>query len=830
MKSILFTFLLLVGTVFAQEDKFIGLLKSDAPLKDKADACQELAHIGTGAAVPVLASLLTDEQLSQMARFALESIADPSADAALREALGKLKGRSLVGVIHSLGVRKDTQAVAPLAQFLTDPDPSVAQAAARAMGRMGGAAAPALERAVSGVSPASQLAVCEGLLRCAETMSGAEATAIYDKLRALPNLPHHVRVAALRGAILSRGAHGVPLLAEAIRTESYVPAADANRISMDLPGAEVTKALIGELGGANEDKQILLLQTLALRGDTTAVPALIPLAQTGSVNRRIAAIRSLVQLAHPSSLPILAALVKDPQQTVASAALTGLTGFPGKEAEERILALLQEPEAKIRTMGIEAVGQRCIMSALPTLLKLASDPDAGVARAGFKVLGELGGMEEIPGMVEVMCQTKAVSPAESALEAVCARESDKSLVSDKLLPGFAKAEGEPKLALLRLLGTVGSPKALAAVRGAAAESNPSVKETAQQVLCDWPSAEALADLAKIARETADPKIKQLALGGQVRLIPLQAVADAQKVEQIKQILPALERQEDKRLALAALGNLPTAGSLALIRPYLSGEGLKEEASAAAVAVAEKIVANSPGDVAEAMQQVQTGNKELAERARNVLAKVPKDVIEAGFTSIFNGKDLSGWDGKPGWWTVEDGALTAESTTAKPCAECNYLVWRGGQPANFELIADFRLSGQGNSGIQLRSKALPNWDTSGYQADMSGDGGLVGFVYEHTRGLIAGRGEQVTIGGDGKREVQKLGDAAELLKIYKPEDWNTYRIICRGQEIKLYVNGTLMCQFTDHDEKQAASKGVIALQMHPGPPMKVQFKNIRLKEL
>jgi hypothetical protein len=204
--------------------------------------------------------------------------------------------------------------------------------------------------------------------------------------------------------------------------------------------------------------------------------------------------------------------------------------------------------------------------------------------------------------------------------------------------------------------------------------------------------------------------------------------------------------------------------------------------------------------------------------------------EAGFTPIFNGKDLTGWDGKPGWWKVEDGALTAESTPEKPCEAANYLIWRGGQPADFELIADFRLSAAGNSGIQLRSQALPNWDTSGYQADMSGDGELVGFVYEHTRGLIAGRGERVSIGPDGKREAAKLGDAAELLKIYKKEDWNTYRIICRGPEITLFINGTLMCQFTDRDAQQAASQGIIALQMHPGPPMKIEFKNIRLKEL
>ncbi len=133
------------------------------------------------------------------------------------------------------------------------------------------------------------------------------------------------------------------------------------------------------------------------------------------------------------------------------------------------------------------------------------------------------------------------------------------------------------------------------------------------------------------------------------------------------------------------------------------------------------------------------------------------------TSLFNGKDLSGWEGAPGWWTVEDGALTAQSTPEKPCTECNYLVWKGGKPADFELTCDFKLSASANSGVQIRSETRPNWDTYGYQADMTGDGGLVGFVYHHKRGLIAARGEKVTITADGKKEVQKIGDAAELLK-------------------------------------------------------------------
>jgi len=197
-------------------------------------------------------------------------------------------------------------------------------------------------------------------------------------------------------------------------------------------------------------------------------------------------------------------------------------------------------------------------------------------------------------------------------------------------------------------------------------------------------------------------------------------------------------------------------------------------------------------------------------------------------ALFNGKNLSGWDGEPGWWTVEDGALTAESTAGKPCKKCNYLVWTNSQPSDFELTADFKLSNSANSGIQIRSETRPEWDTFGYQADMSGDGQLVGYVYHHQRGLIAARGEKVTITADGKKEVKKIGDSAELLKNFKKEDWNKYKIVCRGREITLYINDVLMCQITDNETK--ATSGIIALQMHPGPPMKVQFKNIILKEL
>jgi hypothetical protein len=204
---------------------------------------------------------------------------------------------------------------------------------------------------------------------------------------------------------------------------------------------------------------------------------------------------------------------------------------------------------------------------------------------------------------------------------------------------------------------------------------------------------------------------------------------------------------------------------------------------------------------------------------------------AGFLPMFNGLDLSSWEGKPGWWRVEDGAITSESTPQKPCPSAHYLMWRGGQPGDFEMRTEFRLFGaSANSGIQFRSRELPDWDTSGYQADMEGGDQWTGCLFEHTRGGVAMRGEKVVIDQDGTKHIAPLGDPKELLGHVKKNDWNSYRIVARGPDIMLEINGVVMCQVTDNQSGVAARDGVIALQMHPGPPMKVQFRNLRIRIL
>ena len=203
----------------------------------------------------------------------------------------------------------------------------------------------------------------------------------------------------------------------------------------------------------------------------------------------------------------------------------------------------------------------------------------------------------------------------------------------------------------------------------------------------------------------------------------------------------------------------------------------------------------------------------------------------GFTPIFNGQDLTGWAGRTDLWTVQDGAITGTTTKETALKKNTFLVWQGGQPGDFELRFEYKMVG-GNSGVQYRSKVLDEKDfvVGGYQADIDATPRYSGINYEEKgRGILAERGQRVTIGADGQKAVEKFGDAAELQKKIKAEEWNDYRVVAAGNNLKHYINGELMSEVTDNQTDKAAASGVLAFQVHTGPPMVVQFRNVRIKE-
>jgi hypothetical protein len=226
--------------------------------------------------------------------------------------------------------------------------------------------------------------------------------------------------------------------------------------------------------------------------------------------------------------------------------------------------------------------------------------------------------------------------------------------------------------------------------------------------------------------------------------------------------------------------------------------------------------------------------------------------ESGFKPIFNGKDLSGWEGRKPFWSVRDGAITGQTRDEKDLPSNTFLVWQGGEPANFELRLKFKLTGenekkQANSGVQYRSRIIDpmTFVVGGYQADID-TGRYIGMLYEERgRGILMQPGQKIRIGaaGDVKSGKSKQGKQKASVEtvstVTTPEalaaaytfgEWSELRIVAQGNHVQHFVNGKLTADVTDNDPALAPNSGVLALQLHKGPPMTVQFKDIQLKTL
>ena len=212
----------------------------------------------------------------------------------------------------------------------------------------------------------------------------------------------------------------------------------------------------------------------------------------------------------------------------------------------------------------------------------------------------------------------------------------------------------------------------------------------------------------------------------------------------------------------------------------------------------------------------------------------------GMEQLFNGRDLTGWDGDPRLWSVKDGALRGETTREKSARSNTFLIWKGGVVKDFELRLSYRTNSSNNSGIQYRSKQVPpresdanKWVVGGYQAEVRNNGVENGFIYDErgSRGRMCYVGEKVVWDPEkGKQIVGMVNDPKAIAPTFHIDGWNDYVIIAKGNNMRHYINGVQYTDFTDNDPKLAATEGIVALQLHTGEPMWVEFKEIRIKHL
>ncbi|MGO8750939.1 MAG: DUF1080 domain-containing protein [Thermoguttaceae bacterium] len=803
----------------AEAKRLIAVLRSDAPLFDKARACQQLSVIGDKDAVPELVPLLADEKLAAYARCGLESIADPCADAALREAAGRLQGKLLAGVVNSIGVRRDAKAVDLLGRLARDRGTGVADEALTALGRIATPKAVGIvQQALKADAADARLAAADACLTSAERLlvldQRALAVSLYDVVRQA-DVPKHVRAAATFGAIIARQSAGLPLLVEQFQSDDSALFAAAIRQSRRMPGGEVTQSLLAALNRLPPARQVLVLGALGDRRDAAVLPVVRKMAASGPSEVRLAAIQALGQLNDAASAPLLLDTIMGNETSLAQTAQTSLMMLHGNGIEEAVAAKLNQGSRQARIALLEIVADRRIASAAGDVLKVADDSNAEFRHAAIRTLGRIIGPEDLPALTGRLLAAK--TPDETAvlkesLSVACSRISDRDACVGKLAGCMSGAPPATQCFLLDLIGRVGGPQALKIVSGHAHGGSGEIQDAATRVLGDWKSADAAPELLNLAKTLPEGKLKVRSLRGYIRLARQMDLSPEQRIRMCEEALRMAQRDDERKLALEILVRIPSAKTLALAASYLARPALKEPAAGVAIAIAEKIVRAEPQAVAAAMQQtLQAGvSGEKAVRAKTVLEK-----ISLKRTSVFDGRSFAGWEGDTkNTFRIEDGAIVGGSL--KQRVPHNAFLCTTRSYTNFVLWAECKLVGRANGGIQIRSQRVPNhYEVSGFQADMDTgpDGGYWGTLYDESR----------------RNRTIAVPDKTLLRSAVKPGDWNLYEIRCEGPRIRLFLNGVQTVDYTEKDEKIPQS-GIIGLQIHGGEPSEAWYRKITIEEL
>ena len=603
-----------------------ALTAADTTADAKRFILRQLSIIGTAKEVPALAPLLTDKDLSDMARYAMERIPNPSADAAMRAALAKATPKQKIGLINSLGQRKDATSVPALIPLLKDADAGIAAAAAAALGKIATPeACAAIAAARVAAPPAVKAVLDDSYLLCADELlkqkKNDAAAAIYQGLFKVSE-PKQVRMAALRGIVAAGGEKTLPLLTELLTGTDREMQTAVLRFCRETAGPETTKALAGLLPKLPSPTQALLLDDLATRGDASVLPSVMTAAQSQDEAVKLAAVRAMGRLGDASTLATLVPLAAG-AGPLADEARRSLDRLPGANVNAALVAMAGKDDAKARAQVVRSLGARRVTTAVPVILKAAEDADPAVRLAAIQSLDLVVDEKSAPALVGLVAKAKADDErqaAEKALGSLCTRATNKGACVDAILAGVKAADTPAKCALIRALGRAGGAKALAAVRGFVADAAAEIQDAAVRSLADWPDAGAAADLLAVAKGEGKQTHQVLALRGYVRLAGLPDVQPAQKLRMYQDAMAAAKRPDEKKTVLGGLGELKTPEALKMTEPCLSDDALKEEASAAAVKIAKGLGAAGKETTIAVMQKVVevTKNANVRKEAEGIL--------------------------------------------------------------------------------------------------------------------------------------------------------------------------------------------------------------------
>ena len=560
---------------------------SEATTDIKVWVCEQLQVAGSDAAVPALAPLLNDPVLSHAARYALAAIPGPASAAGLRAALSTVPGEDLkIGLINTLGERRDTEAVPPLAAAVGSGESAVAHAALEALGKIGTpAAADALQGA--DIAATAEPRRAAALLACAamhlRVDAAAAAARIYRRLWA-EEQPLHVRKAALLGLARSKAEGATDLILTCLRGDNAVLQQAAGRVMAEIPGVDAGKALAEALPSLAPEAQVTVLEALAQRGEPATAEAVAAATAHGNESVRVAALAALGSLGSAEHVPLLANAAAAPGSG-GKAAAASLAALKGDGASRTIAAALATSPPPVLAVLARATAARGDAAAVPALLRTATHADRKVRMESWRALGRLAVPDDVPALIRTIGAIPAAASrtgAEKALLAVCRRAPEGPSRAEAVLNALTDATAADRASLLTVLGGLGGAEAAEAVTAAIDEPDPGVAEAAVRALAAWPDVSAAPPLLEIIRGDVALKHRVLAIRGYVRFAALEGLSSSQSAEMYTAAMEAAERTEEKTMILAELPKAKSIAAMQVAAAHIDNPALATEAALAVI--------------------------------------------------------------------------------------------------------------------------------------------------------------------------------------------------------------------------------------------------------
>jgi len=422
----------------------------------------------------------------------------------------------------------------------------------------------------------------------------------------------------------------ITLVIDILRSGEQGMQAVAMSMVREMPGTEVTKALIKELPNLSPAAQMQLLSALADRGDRTALPAVIKATKAKEPFVRVAALKALGQLGDASSVTLLAQTAASSKAEEQKAARESLYRLRGQKIDEAILAGIPKAESKVKVELIRGIRERNIVAGVQTLLKTAQDPDSKVQRESFKVLKVIADQKYLPALVELLLNIKSTSvrsEAERTVAAVAHKIEDKNRQAEAVLAALPEvADTQKRCSLLSVLGRIGDDSALPVLRAALSSDNAKEQDAAIRALSDWPNSKPLNDLLKIAKTSQNEIHRILVLRGFVHLLGRESDRPAKEtIKLYQQAMDLAPSIPEKRMVLSGLANVKSLAALEMAASYLQDKTLQQEAEVAVVKIAEGTFESHPQQTKDILNKIiQTSkNDSLRQQARKILNQIKK---------------------------------------------------------------------------------------------------------------------------------------------------------------------------------------------------------------